>query len=208
MFNFKHLLRGVMLALVLAGSSAAAVADPVPTHHVSIDTSAFSGGGFIDFTFLSFGDAAPATVTLSNFTGAFGGVLESEGAVDASTAGVLVLSNLAGHTAVFQALALGGSFGFDLTFGGSLVGSAGEAGASFGIGLFDANEQYLGNPDGNLLQFELGALGAPTPGLTVTANSGLATVSAVPKPSELAMLLAGIALVGFCSRRHRSATFS
>ena len=67
--TLSRTLRRAVLAALLAGSSSLALADPL-SYHVEIDTSQFSGAGFLDFAFIAGNSPAPgASAVLSNFSG-------------------------------------------------------------------------------------------------------------------------------------------
>jgi len=57
-------LRRAVLAALLAGSASVALADPLG-YHVEIDTSTFSGAGFLDFAFIAGNSPAPENVLVS-----------------------------------------------------------------------------------------------------------------------------------------------
>ena len=213
-FNLTLTLRRAVLAALLAASSNAALAAPSadPLHyHVEIDTSQFSGAGFLDLTFLAGNSPAPgATATLSQFSGAFGALESKDGNVSGSAPGTLVFGNGGGYNDWFQNVTLGGKFAFDIVFGGDFLSTSGNAGTAFGLGLLDQSaSNYLGNPDGNLLQFDLmprnGALPAS---IAASTYASIASISAVPEASEWMMLTGGLALIGFALRRRRIAVLN
>jgi len=201
--TLRHLLRHSLLALALAGTAALAQADT--TYHASIDTHAFSGTGWLDFALIP-GQlpAAGASVTLSNFSGAFGSEFSLEGDAGGSLASGFTLGNASFFNDLFHAVTLGGNFSFDITIGGAFETTPGTVGTTLGIGLLAGDQfTYLGNPDGNLFQFELTPMLGQSPGridLSVLAGS-VATVSAVPEPSQYALLIGGLAMLGAAARR-------
>lgn len=201
--TLKRTLRHAVLAALLAGSSSLALADTL-SYHVEIDTSQFSGAGFLDFAFLAGNSSAPgASATLSNFSGAFGALESQEGNVSGSLPGTLTFGNGGAYNDWFHNVTLGGKFAFNVVFGGDFLNTAGNAGTTFGVGLLDAST-YLGNVNGNLVQFELmpvnGGLPASIAGSTYAS---IASISAVPEASEWMMLTGGLALIGFALRRRQ-----
>lgn len=203
--TFNLTLRRAVLAAVLAASSSLALADPLG-YHVEIDTSAFSGAGFLDFAFIAGNSPAPgASATLSNFSGAFGALESLEGNVSGSLPGTLTFGNSGAYNDWFHNVTLGGKFAFNIVFGGDFLTTAGNAGTTFGVGLLDASGMsYLGNVNGNLLQFELTPVygGAPA-SVAGSTYASIASISAVPEASEWMMLTGGLALIGLALRRRQ-----
>lgn len=203
--KFNLTLRRAVLAALLAGSSSLALADPLG-YHVEIDTSAFSGAGFLDFAFIAGNSRAPgASATLSNFSGAFGALESQEGNVSGSVPGSLTFGNSGAYNDWFHNVTLGGKFAFNIVFGGEFLNTAGNAGTTFGVGLLDASgTAYLGNVNGNLLQFELTPLTGGVPAsIAGSTYANIASISAVPEASEWLMLTGGLALIGFALRRRQ-----
>ncbi|MES2741041.1 MAG: NF038129 family PEP-CTERM protein [Pseudomonadota bacterium] len=191
------------LALALASMAGLAGAAPVSNYHVVIDTGGFSGAGFLDFAFIPGSSGASAAhASLSHFSGAFGAPVSSEGEVHGAVANdIYYFGNSTGYNDLFHSVTLGGKFSFDIAFGGDFLTGAGHTGSTFGVGLLNKTG-YLGNPDGNVVQFELmpAFLGNPA-GVTATGYAAVGMVAAVPEPSSWLMLGAGLAVVGFGVRR-------
>lgn len=203
--TFNLTLRRAVLAAVLAASSSLALADPLG-YHVEIDTSAFSGAGFLDFSFIAGNSPAPgASATLSNFSGAFGALESLEGNVSGSLPGTLTFGNSGAYNDWFHNVTLGGKFAFNIVFGGDFLTTAGNAGTTFGVGLLDASGMsYLGNVNGNLLQFELTPVyGGMPASIAGSTYASIASISAVPEASEWMMLTGGLALIGLALRRRQ-----
>ena len=203
--TFNLTLRRAVLAALLAGSSSLALADPL-AYRVEIDTSQFSGAGFLDFAFIAGNSPAPgASAVLSNFSGAFGALASQEGNVSGSVPGTLTFGNGGAYNDWFHNVTLGGKFGFNVVFGGDFLNTAGNAGTTFGVGLLDyTGMAYLGNANGNLLQFELTPLNGGLPASVAGSTyASIASISAVPEASEWMMLTGGLALIGFALRRRQ-----
>ena len=203
--TFNLTLRRAVLAALLAGSSSLVLADPL-AYRVEIDTSQFSGAGFLDFAFIAGNSPAPgASAVLSNFSGAFGALASQEGNVSGSVPGTLTFGNGGAYNDWFHNVTLGGKFGFNVVFGGDFLNTAGNAGTTFGVGLLDyTGMAYLGNANGNLLQFELTPLNGGLPAsIAGSTYASIASISAVPEASEWMMLTGGLALIGFALRRRQ-----
>lgn len=206
--KFNLTLRRAVLVALLAASSSLALADPL-SYHVEIDTSQFSGTGFLDFSFIAGNSPAPgASAILSNFSGAFGALESQEGSVSGSLPGTLTFGNSGAYNDWFHNVTLGGKFGFNIVFGGDFLNTAGNAGTTFGVGLLDyTGIAYLGNANGNVLQFELTPLNGGLPAsIAGSSYASIATISAVPEASEWMMLTGGLALIGFALRRRQPVT--
>ena len=192
MFNLKNLFARAMLALMLVTGAGAASAGP--TYQVTIDTQGLSGTGMLDFAFLGLESAGAATAYLSNFSGDFGEFwLEGDATGDRDTG--ILFGNSVFFNDYLQAVNLGGVFRFNVMFD-----FAGEGdGMTLGVALYDEFfTTYLG-AEGNLVQFDL----LPGSGVTVTAADGVARVAEVPEPASMAMLLAGLMLLGWTMRQRR-----
>ncbi len=189
-----------LLALALAASAGLSQA---ATFHAEIDTSAFTGSGWLDFQFFpGTAEAVGAAATLSHFTGAFGIDYERRGG-SGSLANSVSLFNAGLGGNLFHSLTLGGKFGFDVSFSGDFVNTAGTVGTTFSVGLLGQDQSsYLGNPDGALFKIELMPMN-----LNISPevlNNSISTVTAaVPEPASYALLLGGLAMVGLFARRRQ-----
>jgi hypothetical protein len=189
----QSLLSRILLAAALATGAGMAAAGPV--YHIDIDTSAFSGDGAFDITFLAAGEAAAATATASHFTGAFGSYADFSSGVSGSVDGTVTFSN-AMFAELFQTITLGRTFGFDLSFDGP---DGGDTGTAFAVSLMDAlGSSYL--VDTPLVEITL-----RPDAIKLSANPAYASVTEqvadVPEPAEWALMLTGLGLMGFSLRR-------
>lgn len=204
MFNVKTFLRQAALALALAGSSLAAFAGPV-SFHVQVDTTTLAGNGYLDLGLSGLDSAAPLTVTLSNFTGAFNGIDFFDGVVAFNPDGTFTLANAPtiGAYLAFHA-AFGGVLGFDVLFSDDYASATGTDGSTLSVGLFGSDfTPYgaVGGIDGIVTSIAL------SPGAAIVADTalGLATVAPlaadVPEPSDWVLMATGLALLGLATRR-------
>lgn len=196
MTSITSLFSRVVLALTLATGTGAAMAAPV-SYHVTVDTSAFTGDGYLD---LSFGgidtQAGAATAVVSNVTGAVTSVTDVIGVVNGDLTGTASFNNAA-YGDLAQLVAFGGMFGFDILFDFANTGT----GSSFAISLYDT-------AFANLLATDFAAQIFVTPGagttfttfgpfVTVIANDA----AAVPEPGQWMLMLTGLLLLAAMVRR-------
>ncbi|KQV36737.1 NF038129 family PEP-CTERM protein [Massilia sp. Root335] len=198
MQTLKHHAARLLAATCLCLCAGAALAVPsAPFHHVDIDTSALgTGTAYLGIDFLSVGGATPASATVGNLAGALLGIPVATGSVAADPAGVLTFTSDAGGGDWFQAIQLGGHFGFDVSF----ATGAGSDGSTFSWSLFD-DTHYLG-VDGNLGSIDLHPEAPADARLTIAPDNAFSTVRAVPEPSTLLLVaLSGCGLVAARRRR-------
>jgi len=194
MKSLQTLLSRALLAAALVTGAGVAAAGPL--YHVDIDTSAFSGDGALDITFLPAAEAAVANATASNFTGNYGAYADASAGVSGSVGGTVSFTNTV-FAELFQTITLGQRFGFDLSFDGP---DSGVSGTAFAVSLMDAfGSSFL--VDRPLVEITL-----RPDAILVDANAAYASVrelpvSDVPEPAEWATLLTGLGLMGFTLRR-------
>jgi hypothetical protein len=194
MKSLQTLLSRALLAAALVTGAGVAAAGPL--YHVDIDTSAFSGDGALDITFLPAAEAAVASATASNFTGNYGAYADASAGVSGSVGGTVSFTNTV-FAELFQTITLGQRFGFDLSFDGP---DSGVSGTAFAVSLMDAfGSSFL--VDRPLVEITL-----RPDAILVDANAAYASVrelpvSDVPEPAEWATLLTGLGLMGFTLRR-------
>lgn len=192
MFKIISLFSRWLLALAFLTGSAAAVAGP--TYHVDVDGSSLTGAGYLILDFLGVDPSASATATVTNWSGSFLGTgnAYNDATIDFTAQTLSLTSGTNGY--LFD-VALGGSFGFDVSFDLDSIGAA----SIFGVALADGNGDYLTGDD--LVDITV----APQMETTFAANADYANVTptsaAVPEPSTLLSLFTGIGLMGFSLRR-------
>lgn len=208
MLTIQSFTRNLLAALALVISAGAAVAGPA--YHVDINTSADAGSvGFLDLYLSRDLGAPPSTVTLRNFNGTLGGGATVTGDVSGNLPGTVVFGSTDGWNDLFQSVVFGGMFSFDLEFGGDFATTSSDITSLFGIGLWDdTGLAYLGA--GDALQFGLVPLSAGVDGgVTVrmfneTAHATELPATAVPEPSDWALMLSGLGMLGFMTRRRNN----
>jgi hypothetical protein len=189
---FKSLI--LQTALVLAAAGAPLLAWAGPQYHVAIDTAGLAGqSGYLDFLFLGLDTAAPATASLSNFSGDFAPERIVFGDVGGDIGATVTIGNFDAYNEFAQWAHFGGVFGFDIAFD---VAPGPGPGTTLSVALLDAAFDYLGSA-GDIVTFSL----QPGQDAGVSADGTLATVSEVPEPSSAWLGAAGLLLLGAMKRR-------
>lgn len=204
MQRWQHHLLGLLAGLALSAPALAA-----PAYHVSVDTAALAGStGFLDFTLGGLLDSPAAHVSITSpIGGSANGSASLDG--DASTlAGGWQLGNLGAFNGIYQGWQFGNRLDFNVEFGGDWLTAASGSGSTLAFKLWDTQGQTLLTSDGNgdLLRFELSAGGQVGIDRFPDSAGGLpaATVAAVPEPQSVALMVAGLAVLGWRLRRTRA----
>lgn len=197
MTSIRSLFARVLLATALCATGTAAVAGPVYTYHVDLDTSKYAGLGFggLQLTFLSAGMPDPLSATVRGLRGDFVGSPELYN-VNVEN-GVMRFSS-AEFNEFYQVVKLGGVFSFDVDFDGSF---GGDGGTGLNVGLYDVDDVSFDliadpAPSAVFINFSTGE-----PAWVETIEGGSAVQ--VPEPSTLLSLFTGIGLLGFTLRRRK-----
>jgi hypothetical protein len=193
---FSSRTQRILFILAMLCGAGRALAGPIAlsTWHVAIDTTSLAGhSGYLDFLLLGLGDAQPLQASIDNFTGDYGGASIATGDAGGSTAGVVPLGNGAPWNEFAQWVHFGGIFTFDI----GLAGEPGPgSGSNLGIALLDADFGYLGTP-ADVVTFAL----QPGVPVAVTAQDGIASVTAVPEPSTMPLVAGGLLLLAMRAAR-------
>lgn len=198
----------VMLSLALLCPGAAS-AGPIG-YNVGVNTSAIAGqAGFVDFTYLAGGAAAPAsTATISSFSRLGGslGAVTLTGNVTGILPGTLTLGNAGGFNDIFQAVTFGTQYSFQ-AFLNTPAPNASNVGTRLSFSLYAADgvtPLLTVDPGGAALDIDVNNAGLGT--ITTFASSGaggapVVTVSTIPEPGAAILLLSGLGAIFFRSRR-------
>jgi hypothetical protein len=196
----RQLLRRMALALTVAACCAPASAGLI---HVSIDTSSFGvSSGYIDMEFSTFAGGPLSMATVSNMMG-FAPTPDIQWGMEGAAGNFLFRSdtvNLLSHAASF-----GGVLSFDLAIDGE-DDPTGTLVSAFKVAAFDG-VNYLGNFDpatGALATF----LWTPSPTANGTGAISFdiadASVTVVPEPADVLLMVIGLAAMMLALRRRRS----
>lgn len=198
MFNFKQFAQQALLALAMVFGSGAAVAGP--TYYVTVNTSSFAGDtGVLDFAFSNaFAGTVGATATLSKFSGNFGAEYDRFGSVTGAIPGAVTLVNDDLISYLSQNVNLGGVFGFLVNFSGDFetINDVNESLLSVGLYNSDMTELLA-----QLVSFTIVPGSTAGPAVVLVDAGALASVSEVPEPSELLLVLTALAFAAVASRR-------
>ena len=193
MTNLKTFFSRALLALALLAGTGVATASPI--YHVALDTAGTGGDGYLQIDFLPFGTSDVLTATISHLEGAFDGTPDL---VNVTASGGAFTFTSDAFAEFFQAITLGGTFGFDVSFGG-VPTDGGSTGLS--VSLLDAAGDYLSF---QAAQISLVAGSPPV----VATDPAFATVHAVPEPADWMLVVTGLVLlgaVGWAPRAHANA---
>lgn len=201
MFNFTNLMRKALLAMALVVSSGAALAGP--TYLVTMHTQAYSGeSGLLDFSLGGSADSPLAIAKLWNFNGAFSDEFDRTSNVDGSLDGAITMDNTRASNYWTQGVILGDDFSFNVQFSGDFETVDSAWSTLFAVVLYDASlSEMWAIP----AQFELlSAFNGDPAAVLITADADT-SVTVIPEPSQLLLMLSALALAGLALRRSRQA---
>ncbi len=198
----RNLMKRFSLCLFALALFASNAAQALPTYQVKVDTRGLSGPALLDFTFLANAGAPAATAILSNFSGAIGAEYDRSAGVAGDIGDRLVLGNGNGGDYLTYAVSLGGWIGFDVSFDGAFAAIEGVDLTQFNATLYNEDFSAFIGTEGSFAQFSLlPQLGGVPGGVEVSAAAGLATVTQVPEPSSLLLVLGAMAGLGLSRRK-------
>jgi hypothetical protein len=183
MLSFKSLCVRMLLGFLMAIGAGAALAGPI--YHVSINTAALSGSGYLGLSFSALAGATPATATISRFTGDFGTDVYVQGIAGGDISTSVTFGNGETFNELLQAVHFGGLFTFDIAFATEQLGTIGT---NFGVALINAAlNDYVAGTSGDFLVIAL----MPGAADRVSITAEFANVSQVPEPGSAALFGAG-----------------
>lgn len=202
MFKLTLTLRQALMALALAVTSLAAQAGVIPTYKVSINTAVATGtSGYLDFSFMQNLGGPGAQATISNLAGALNGIDHSVDAGTVGNPGAGIYTMLNDNSYLSMMADFGGVFSFDLAFDGDFLGTEGLDISRFAVAALNDAFTSIGGAD-FAVTFDLyPMIGGANAFVEFGADAGLARVDAIPEPSELLLMLTGLALLGLFARR-------
>lgn len=183
----------VLLAALLVTGTSAALAGPV--YHVSVDTSTWSGNGYLNLTMTGLGNAPPVTTRVSNFKGSFGSTNSTQGQVSGDVMSIVTLVQGPSFNEILQDIDFGGTFSFDVSFE---VPQGVLNGSNFGVALVNASgTDYAPGTNGDIAGVAL----MPEAADALWVDRRFASIAEVPEPGSAATVVLGLLLVGWCRTR-------
>ncbi|GAB3257923.1 NF038129 family PEP-CTERM protein [Chitinimonas naiadis] len=195
--NMKRLqqtLIGLLAGLMLSLTAQASV-----VYNVKVNTSSLAGTqGYLDLGLIGLADSPLAQAAI---TGLSGGTALGNDTLDGDSsviAGGWALGNTTGFNAILSAWEFGQELAFQLVFSGDWEGNGVGSGTTFAFKLWDSaigNTLLSDDAQGDLFRIDLwpGALvDISTFGTDGTPAATIQQVTAVPEPTSIALLLAGL----------------
>jgi hypothetical protein len=194
--SLKALFARALVAVLLLAGAGAAFAGPI--YRVSVDTSSWSGSGYLDLTLSGLGNTIPVTATVSNFEGSFGSAVFTQGQVSGDAGSVVRLVQGPSFNELLQAIDFGGLFRFDVSFD---IPQGGLDGSNFGVALVNGSlTDYASGTAGDIASIAL----MPGAAAALSADQRFVSIAEVPEPGSTAIVTLGLLLVGWSRARNRS----
>ncbi|MET0982990.1 MAG: NF038129 family PEP-CTERM protein [Telluria sp.] len=186
--SFNAFFARALVAVLLVTGTGAALAGPI--YRVSVDTSSWSGGGYLDLTLAGLANTVPVTATVSNFKGNFGSASYTQGQVSGDAASVVSLVQGPSFNELLQSIGFGGLFSFDVRF--EMPAGAFD-GSNFGVALVNASRTaYAAGTAGDIAAIAL----MPGAANALWADGRFASIVEVPEPGSAAIVMLGLLMLG------------
>lgn len=199
MIKLNSMIRKSLLAVALAGAAFGASAAPT-TYHVNVNTTSVTGGTYLEFGFSGSAPAVSTTATVANLGGAALTFDSADGATVNGAGNGFVISN-GNYNYVDYIGAIASMFSFDVTFSDGYLADTGfESAFSLSIldsGLAPVSQEFalftLSAANGIVIEFAQGF-----------GDATLVNASDVPEPTQLALMLTALALMGLMVKRRQA----
>ena len=187
-FSINAFCARALVTFLLVFGTGTALAGPI--YRIEVDTSSWSGSGFLGLTLTGLTGAATVTATVSNFMGSFSNEIHTQGQVSGDVASAVRLAQGPSFNELLQGIDFGGLFAFDVRFD---VPPDALDGSNFGLALVNADRTaYMAGTDGDIATIAL------MPGMpdAFAADARFVAITEVPEPGTAAIVMLGLLLIG------------